>query len=123
MSFEASLKSLLGAAGVAALVGERAYPLKLPQSATKPAVTYTRVAGLPANDLDGDDGDLINVRLQLDCWAEQFDDVRAVAEAVRAAIMASTSLTGLVNFDQDFYEDDTKLYRTMLDCSFWYRTT
>jgi hypothetical protein len=121
MSFESSLKSLLGAAGVAALVGDRAYPLKLTQGAAKPAVTYTRVAGVPSTDLSGDDGDLIEVRAQLDCWAATFDEARAVAEAVRAAIKASASPRGYVNVDQDFYEDDTRLYRTMLDCSFWYR--
>lgn len=124
MTFEAALKSHLAAdAGITALVGDRIWPLVRAQGASLPALTYQRIAGTPSTDLDGLDGDLTVVLVQVDCWASGFDAARVLAELVRVRIQtAADSFRGNLQSDRDFYEDDVKLYRVSQDFSLWYRT-
>ena len=125
MTFEADLKSHLQAdASIAALVADRIWPIVRAQGSSLPAITYQRVAGTPQSDLDGDDGDLIEVRVQIDCWARGFEDVRTLAELVRVRLQtAASTFRGRLLFDQDFYEDDVKVFRVSQDFALWYRST
>jgi len=128
MTFEASLKAhLSNDSGIAAAVGERIFPVKLPENTTKPAIVYTKVGTTPQTDLDCDDGDLLAIRLQVDCWAPGFEVVAALAELVRLR-MQSATLTGAgfvmgACFAQDGYDPEAKLYRVTLDFDCWYRTS
>lgn len=124
MTFEADLRShLRGDAGITALVGERIRAMRRTDSAV-PAITFQRVIGIPQNDLDGLDGALMDIRTQIDVYGPDFDAVRALAELVRIRLQTpAATFHAVTNFDQDFFEDDVKLYRTMLDCSFWFRTS
>jgi hypothetical protein len=125
MTFEADLKTHLQAdASIAAAVLDRIYPLTAPQGVAKPYITYQRITGTPTNDLDGLDGSLIDIRCQIDVYAASFDACRVLSEFVRIRLQtAAASFAALTNFDQDFFEDDVRLYRTALDCSFWFRTS
>jgi hypothetical protein len=127
MSFEAALKShLSGDSGIAQAVGERIFPVKLPENTTKPAIVYTKVGTTPQTDLDSDDGDLLSIRLQVDCWATGFEVVAALAELVRLRMQAATITANSFNigsvFGQDGYDPEAKLYRVTLDFGCWYRT-
>jgi len=123
MTFEADLKQHVnGDAGIAALIADRMTPLIAPQGTLKPYITYQRINGAPTNDLDGTDGGLIAIRCQIDCYAASFDGARTLAELVRTRLQTpATTFCALTNFDQDFFEDDVRLFRTALDCSFMYR--
>lgn len=121
MSFESDLRDhLLNQT----TVGERIFPLVRPQQgdgAARPAITYLRVAGIPMNDLDGDDGNLLNIRSQVDVWADTYAAARTIADAVRLRMQSFATRTVMIS-DQDLYEDDTRIFRVSMDFSSWYRT-
>lgn len=124
MTFEADLKAHLQAdSSIQSNVADRIYPLLRPQGSSTPAIVYTRIAGQPQNDLDGLDGSLLQIRVQIDVYSQGFETTRILAELVRTRLQtAAASFRAQVDQDQDFLETDTRLYRTALDCTFWYRT-
>ncbi len=61
---------VLADAGIAAIVGTRMYPLRLPQKAVFPAIVYQRISGFRFGHLRGS-GSLARPRYQVDCWATQ----------------------------------------------------
>ena len=97
MSIEAGLFAhLSAAAGVTALVGTRIYPnFQAAADTAKPYVTMQRVGQTPVNDLDGEDA-LQNPRVQIDCWGTTALSARAVADAVRAALVGQHAAMGAV---------------------------
>lgn len=124
MSFEADLRTHLL---TVAEVGERIFPIVRPSQGpglTLPAITYQRIAGVPMNDLDGDDGNLLNIRMQIDVWATTHDAVKLIAEAVRARMqVAAATFRAVLLLDQDVYEEEVKIFRVSMDFSCWYRTS
>jgi len=123
VSFEADLNAhLAGDAGVAQVVGERIWPQIRPETDTAlPAITTLIVDTVPSNDLDNGDGSLLNKRVQIDVWAEDYDSARNLAELVRTRMKTSaTNFSSLMNSDQDLYEQETKLFRVLMDFSCWY---
>ena len=125
MTWEADLKAHLQAdASISGLVQDKIYPLLRKEGTGTPAITYQRITGMPQTDLDGLDGKMLDVRAQIDVWAQGFDTARTLAEYIRLRLQtAASTFRARVNFDQDFYEPDTRLYRVSLDASFWYRTS
>lgn len=124
MSFEADLKTHLGAAAIVALVGDRVYPVIRPQGSALPAVTYQRIAEDAMMNLDGIDTSLRQVRVQIDCWASTYAAVASLALAMRdrmnaaAATFTSVLLTG---GGLDDYEPETRLYRRSMDFHCWFK--
>jgi hypothetical protein len=108
--------ALSGFAGLSALVSTRIYPLHMPQGATFPAVTYTRVSGARINNLDGEN--IQNPRYQVDCWAESYSAAKAVAAQVQLAF-AAASFTSVLIADRDDRDDTAEIYRVSMDFSIW----
>lgn len=75
----AKLKSM---AGVTALVGTRIYPMKVPQGAVLPFITYRRISRTPVNWVRGTSTTNF-LRIQVNCWAANYDGALALAAAVR----------------------------------------
>lgn len=124
MSFEADLRSHLLHASITQYVGDRIEPMIRPQKEAPDSITYERVAGVPQTNLEGDNGGLQNIRMQVDIWTKKYDRARLIAEAVRLRMQtAATTFTSVLILDQDLYEDDTRLFRVSMDFSCWYRTT
>lgn len=125
MTFEADLRSHVLADGtVSGYVGERMFPVIRKEGTQPPAITYQRIAGVPQTDLDGDDGNLMNIRVQVDVWTKKHDDAKVIAEAIRIRMQtAASTFRSVMIADEDFYEDDTKLFRASMDFSCWYRTS
>lgn len=77
---------VLANASIAAVVGARAFPLRLPQkvdlSSHKGALVYTRVDDMRGAHLRGPNG-LSRARIQLDAWAQQFEDATALGTVCR----------------------------------------
>jgi hypothetical protein len=95
---------------VAAIVVKRVYPVVLPKK-TLPAITYQRVSGSRENDLSSAGG-LVTVRVQVDCWAEGYSSVRALASAASAALCGAGFLpVG----DRDGFEDEVLVHRVILE--------
>lgn len=125
MSFEADLKAHLAAdTAIAAQVGERITPQPLAEGGTKPAITYAVVADAPQTDLDGADGELNNVRVQIDCWAATHDAAKSLAELVRVRMKtAAATFHAVPGSAFEDYEPVTKLHRMTRDFSCWWRIT
>lgn len=143
MIVEAGLRLLiLGDATVATLLGDRAYPVVLPQAPTLPAVTYQRIGGgIRVGSHAGDSG-LTQARIQLDCWASSYLAAKELAAAVRRALQryARALAKGAavpvsagagdalrirkvdVTLDRDDYEDEEtiKQFRAGMDVLVWF---
>lgn len=65
---------------IAAAVGTRIYPVKLPQAVTYPAITILRVSASRANVLHGA-ASLARPRYQIDCWVRETTGVSAFTDA------------------------------------------
>lgn len=120
MSIASLLKSGLAAnSGVAALVGTRIYPLVfVNNNPTLPAITYQRISGSGTNGSTA----LRESRYQINCWANTHVAASGVAAAVKAfaeEFSDTTSTPGikmaLVVNESDDYDDQTKIFRVIVD--------
>lgn len=129
MTFEADLKTHLQSdTAISALVADRIHPLKLDDGATLPAITFQQIADDPQSGLDGDDGNLIRYRIQINVWASGsngYMDAKALAELVRIRLQTEASTFSAVPepSGQDVYEPNTKRFGFLRDFSIWYRST
>jgi hypothetical protein len=116
---ESDLKAYLAAdAAILALVGSRIYPLKLPQAPTLPALTYQKISGSRVTSLSGYSG-LSHPRMQIDCWASTYEQVKDVAAAVVTALDAYPG--SIMNDDgRDNYQPDVELPRVTIDFTIWH---
>jgi hypothetical protein len=81
------IKYLLADASVAALVGTRIYPLRLPQKVTLPAIVTTRISGVRIGNLHGI-ASAAEPRYQVDAWAVNQAGAHALGAAIRQALEA-----------------------------------
>ena len=119
----ALLRTLREDAGLSALVGNKVFPLAIPAGNYLPCVTFQRIGGMPANTLSGHSG-LEEIDLQIDVYAKNYGEAKAVAKAVRAAMPPSGDVFGahLIE-DQDLYEDGTNYFRVSMECKVWFLET
>lgn len=79
----AVLNGILAADGdVAGFVGDRIYPVELPEAPTFPAITTTLVSSPGVYDLEGDAG-LQMSRVQVDVYARGYAEMETLKTAVR----------------------------------------
>jgi len=114
---------LIRHAGLAALIVERCYPIRLPQEPTYPAVTYQRISTVPTYSQDGD-SNLDRGRWQFSCWARTHTAAEAVAAQVRTALTtwrASYGQPAFLENQVDFYEPDTDVHHIPVDAIIWWK--
>lgn len=117
-----------GNSGVTALLGTnpcRFYPGgDIPQKAAMPAACFMTIGGMPSNTFDAA-APADNQRIQIDAWAEDYDDAVDVLAAIRAAIEVQSVQTSnnvgiqIVSFNGTDYDSETKRYRVSFDVSVW----
>jgi hypothetical protein len=82
---ESALTSYLLANGdIASLVGTRVYPVLIPQRAALPLLVYQVISDMPDYHLRGESG-LTVARIQIDCVAATYSQVKTLAQYVRLA--------------------------------------
>ena len=114
------LRTLREDAGLSALVGSKVFALVIPQGTKLPCITFQRIGGMPANTLSGHSG-LEEIDLQIDVWARDYDEAKAVAKAVRAAMPPSgPQFSAHLIEDQDLYEDGTNYFRVSMEYKVWF---
>ena len=89
MSAETELYAVLAAAsGVTALVGNRIYPDDIPEDQAMPAIVFGRAG---TEDVDTIGGQRIGefATLQIAAWAVTRTTAKAVADAIRDALIAA----------------------------------
>jgi len=77
-----------GDMALAALIGDRLYPIKLPATPVLPAVTYALVS--ETQDPIQDGPGLAFPRWRFSIWADRYIDLDAVVLALKAAFNART---------------------------------
>ena len=114
------LRTLREDAGLSALVGNKVFALVIPQGTKLPCITFQRIGGMPANTLSG----LEEIDLQIDVWARDYDEAKAIAKAVRFAMPPSGQrFSAHLIEDQDLYEDGTNYFRVNMEFKVWFLET
>ena len=117
------LRTLREDAGLSVLVGSKVFALVIPQGTKLPCITFQRIGGMPANTLSGHSG-LEEIDLQIDVWARDYDEAKAIAKAVRAAMSPSgPQFCAHLIEDQDLYEDGTNYFRVNMEFKVWFLET
>ena len=95
-------------------LGDRVYPLVLPQNVVYPAAVYQRISAIryPAF---GQDADAAEATLQVDIYAHRdggYNAFNTLVQAVRAALQRQATGDAIDMFleaERDDFEEDTKL--------------
>ena len=117
------LRTLREDAGLSALVGNKVFALVIPQGTKLPCITFQRIGGMPANTLSGHSG-LEEIDLQIDVWARDYDEAKAIAKAVRSAMPPSgPRFSAHLIEDQELYEDGTNYFRVNMEVKVWFLET
>ena len=120
-------------------VGDRVYPMTLPQGAVLPAVVYQTVGGEGPLHSHGDGHDgaapalasYQRSRVQLGCWADSARAAELLGAEVELAVDGYTGAWGgvpiasaLVDLSLDDYRPDVGRYRRIVDVLVqWTRTS
>lgn len=107
-------------ADLSALVASRIYPLVIPQGASLPALVYQRISGVPANHA-GRVPTLESARVQINCYAQRYGQVKDLRDAVIAALEQPSAYFQCTRLaERDLYDDEDRTYALALDFSFWH---
>jgi len=87
------------------------YPLILQQGVEYPALTYIVITDIPQQVLYGNIFER-DVRIQVDVWTKSYSEGKNLKDLVIDKII---ELKGGNISSQDIYEDDTLLYRQLID--------
>lgn len=85
--------------------------------ATQPYIVWQRIDSVPNVALSGPSA-LQNTRVQIDIYATTVQAAVAIEVALEAAFAAS-SMQNVPVLSQEFFENDTRLYRISKDYSVW----
>jgi hypothetical protein len=110
-------------AALKTLVADRVYRDVAPQTVTAlPRITFQQVGGAPVNFVDATTlPDKKNARFQVNVWAADRDSAAALSRSVEDTLRAYTALqTTVLDEPTAVYEQDTRLYGTRQDFSFWF---
>lgn len=124
---DADLRSwVLARPEIAGKIGTRCYPMRLPQDAILPALTYQTIAGSESITHSGG-ANLGRKRIQFDCWAVRYEDALALADAIRGAFSGvltpmggTVSVAGRIINDMDVPEPEPALWRRMIEVGLWH---
>ena len=117
---------LTGYSGLTALIDKRVYYMRMPQKHRLPAIVYQKISGPKLYSHDGEAG-LAYPRIQFSCMADDPDEATSVAAQLQAALSAYTD-SGLTTpieasfilNEFDDYEQDTDIYRVLVDYRIWH---
>lgn len=135
MSMPGDLVSkILADAGVFSIIGERIYPLIVPEHVftdpqdRRPCVVYN-TSGLNRGKTFCATDDLIREEYSLDCFAETYDAARALGVALVASILDFSGVSGATHIEAVFlesqfdgFEIEPGLFRRNVTLSVWHRS-
>lgn len=120
-------------AGLVALIGDRVFPMRIPQGGTLPCLTYQRISTprILTHQSSGATGDLAHPRFQFDAWASTQKAAKLITDQVRAALNGRTGEIGtapnnitiraaLVENEVPEYIPDVDLNRSRSDYIIWH---
>ena len=123
MAIEDALYTRLsGHAGLSALIGDRIYPVKLPQSPVYPAIIYEARGGDRLHNM-GVDAGIRRPIFQIACVAATYDAATNVGEQVIAALSRFRGTVGgiviqdvlMIDEPDDFWSDEPPVKQRVLE--------
>lgn len=122
MSFASSLYSkVTGDSSVAALVGTKVYPVKVPQSAEAPLIVWQEVSSTPDTTL-GEASTSGKRLVQFSCLASTYEGAIALGSAVVAALDNATLSNGATCIsctEDDGFSDDENQFIRLVEATFF----
>ena len=86
MAIEKAIASLvLADQKINSLIGDRFYPVGVPQEDPLPAATYQLISSVREHTMDGPDG-LVEARIQINAWAATYVDAFDLANGLRLCL-------------------------------------
>jgi len=111
---------------ITALVSDRIYGSRMPQSPTYPNIVYSRISADRDRTVEGANG-IERARIQLDCRARTYGEAKDLAAAVIDSIEDYSGLMGTITVrhvaidnDNDFYDPDAEAERVSIDAIITY---
>lgn len=133
ITIEEGLKTYLtGYAGLTSLISTRVHPMRIPQGATIPCLTYQRISTprIKTHDSSGSSGTAYP-RFQFDAWATTYAGAKAITDQVRAALNGYKGTIGttntvtiqasLVDDEKPEFDSETGLFRILSDYLIWHQ--
>ena len=115
---------MMATSAITSVIGTRCYLLAFPADPTFPLVVYRQVGGneilrsAPKDDIE------MSTRFQVDIYGHQYAHTQALRTAIidlftgyRGAVSGKTILSSKVDLTFDVYENDSMLYRHVVDFS------
>jgi hypothetical protein len=108
----------------ASLPETRVYPVILPDDPTLPAISYQRISTTRQYSTTGPVA-LNRVRVQFDCWARSYPEVKQLQVALLAALENRSAYAGTaidsvsLITSADGFEQSARLYRVTSDFYFY----
>lgn len=91
---EKAIYSLLtNDANVSGLVSTRVFPIRIPQGASMPAITYEQETGPREHTLDGPVG-MVPASFAINCWSTTYAQARMLADYTRICLDGYAGTTG-----------------------------
>ena len=122
MSVEMAIRTrLVTHPGTSALITSRVFPQLMPQGTILPAVTYSVVSRTTEPTMGYANSGMWATLIQIDCWAETYAGVKALADQVRAGLMdwhqesPEPIWRVLHQSEEDSFESETSLFRVSMD--------
>jgi len=110
MAIEGDVQALL-----ATLVSDRCYPTTPPEGTATPYIIYQVIANVPYVSHDGSTG-LSKRRMQVDVWASTYTVQKSIEKLVFST-MEGSELSNIPLMAVDMYDQDAKLYRSLMEFS------
>ncbi len=125
---------LIADATIGGVVGDRIYPLMIPQGdaynphLVGPCLTYQRISTprIITHDSSGATGDLTSPRFQFDAWGVTQKEVKAISDALRSVLHGKRGAMGgvtiraaLAETEAPEFIPDAELYRSRSDYIIW----
>lgn len=124
MTAEQSLFELLSHdAAVSALVGDRIYPVRLPDEVVLPAMVYAKASCIRYAS-HGGPSRLSSARFQMDCYSADYLEAKRLALATVAALHGKKggNIQAAFNDNEtDSFSPDNGIYRVTADVLIWHR--
>ncbi len=93
-------------------LGYEIYPIKLPQTANLPALTYFIATDKKEQPLNNNKYFASEKRVQIDIFSKSYKQAKTIAKEVADEMMKLGARDLMIN---DLYEEDVEFYREMIE--------
>lgn len=120
------ISALLDDPAVSLAVGSRVYPITAPQGTPLPRITVHKISAVRTYHVQGQ-ADLVESRVQVDCWGRSFGEAKDAARAIITALSGYRDdfFSGVfIDGERDFFDAPSntseRIYRTSVDLIIWH---